>query len=627
MPHTIDIYRKNEDVPYVTIKPDDGSTQNKAIMGDNFLSLEFEVSFQIKFRIDDNCTVFGEFYQLRELPSETKLTKYRYRYSLKMYSLAAELSKVKFLFLGDTNALREPEFSLMGNAQTFLNLLIQNAGRALSGWGLGQVISTDYKNLTFSNDDCLSALAKIAEAFQTEWWIEGKVIHLTKISTDTGIVLRQGQSKGLYDILRSPISGTSIVTRLYPYGGEKNLPSDYGSKKLRLTVLSDKSITGVTCTISPSGTPGVDQFNFSWTIPASPDVTSIMVKYRASGSTSAFINLGTVAASSPGWSISMITGTYDFIFISQPYNITTQMVTVGPSGLSTPAVTGFPNPYIECNTGLHGVIEQVQVFDDIFPRRLGSVTAVDATDFYKFFDANINFNVNSQLLPGLSAKVVFNTGQLAGYQFEINNFNNSTKEFKILKNKDETALEIPSATLKPAIGDKYVLVDIRMPDSYIAAAENELLSKANDLLVQASQPQYSYSVNIDPVYTRRFNLTYRIGDLIWIEDAELEVNGKIRIVNTARNIVKEELYQITLSDIVVQGKLTQINSSISTNQQGLSNLQSQVQNSAINNNKVIGDLQFQQGTAVMPDIPTTSTMTGFENVVREISTGKLYRKI
>jgi hypothetical protein len=619
--HVIQIFR--DGALLANVKPDANSSQTKAVMGENSVQVVFELSSNIKFKIGDSATIFGELYKVAEAPVVTKSSKFNFNYTLKLKAEGDDLSKVQFLFLGSDNTLKESEFSVMGNAATFMDLIRQNANRVLVGWTIGQVIPTDYKNLTFSKDNCLSALAKIADAFQTEWWIEGTTIHLTKRSRDTGITFKQGRGKGLYEIQQQPTSGSSIITRLYPWGGDKNLPSEYGSQRLRLTVLGVYSVKNLTLVVT-TALSGHSIFTFSWDAPTAPGCTGIVVQWRLSGSTVAWQS-ATVPPTA-GISVNLPAGIYDWQFTSQPFGVASDIVTLGATHL-TPMLTGFPQPYIENNVDEYGVIEFTEVFDDIYPHRTGVVSAVDATSEFLFTDAALDFDVNAQLLPGLKPKVVFNTGQLSGYSFEVQSYNNTTKQFKLLKNAEETTLDIPSPTLRPGIGDKYVLVDMKMPQVYITAAENELLQKATDLLAKISQPQYTYNITLDPVFIRSHNYEIKIGDEVWVTDSDLQINKKIRVINTVRNIVNEEQYQLTLSDSVTQGTISQINNNISVTQQGLSNLSNQVQNSAIFNGKVIGDLKFEQGTAVMPDMPSTPTTTGFEPVYREIATGKLFKKV
>lgn len=610
----IEIYRAGS--LFVKVKPKDSSAQIKAIMGDNYLSLDFELSSYVDFGLNDYTDVFGETYVIATPPTVRKEGKFNWHYTLRMDSEASDLAKVQYLFLGPSNDLREPDFPLTGNAQTFMDLLLQNAGRILSGWSLGEVISTDFKNIVFKNDSCLSALSKIAEAFGTEWWVLGKKIYLTKKSQDTGLTFKHGRAKGLYEILRTVDPNNSIITRLYPYGSEKNLPSDYGSKKLRLTTLSPFSISNLEAEVFPQP-DGTKLINLTWDDP-DPAVTHLIMKWRKAGSSGAWSS--TTVPPSGGTSIGgLASGPYDFVFISQPQGITTMQITI-LSTTTTPLLTGFDFPYLESNVAKYGVIEYTETFDDIYPRRTGEVSAVDATDVFKFNDADIDFDVNTQLLPGLSAKVVFKTGQLAGYTFEVSSFNDTTKEFKILKNKDEAALDAPSTLLKPAIGDKYTLIDISMPLSYIIAAENELLNKANELLSKIAYPQYNYSITLDPVYVRAKQLQFTIGDEIWVVDSDLGIDRKIRVVNTTRNVVNEDEYQLALSDTVSQGTITTINNNISSTQLDLGSLNSAYQNAAINNGKVIGTLKFEQ-------IPETATETGFSHVLIKNGTGELYKKV
>lgn len=526
--HVVDIYRGNS--LYVSIKPDDNSAQVKAIMGENSIKLGFELPYEAKFKINDWCTVFGERYTVVENPPPvTKINKFKYVYTLTMESQASELEKIQYLFYGPLNTLTIPEFSLTGNAQTFIDLLLQNTERYLfiltaNGWTYGidttpwtapEVLKTDYKTITFQTDNCLSALSKIADAFGTEWWVIGKKIFLTKVVNDTGITLKHGMQKGLYEIARQAADSSRIVTSVYAYGGKTNIPSDYdsnGTGRLRLNS-------------------------------AYPSLPSVIGK----------------------------------------------------------------------NHNLYGLIEAIVVFEDIFPKRTGKVTSVDAIDFYKFTDSTMDFDLNANILPGLSRKVVFNTGQLSGYTFEIQSYDNGTKTIQILKNKDETTIDVPSASLKPAIGDEYVFVDIKLPDQYIIDAEARLLTAAVDYLNENAEPKYSFTISLDPTFVRNRGYGFSIGDLIWIFDSDLDVNKKIRVVNTSRNIVEEDKYNLTLSDIVPQGTIQAIQQSISSTQQSVSQIGSQLQNGALFNGQMV--------------IPETTDVTGMSPLYIHNTTDKIYKKV
>lgn len=78
------------------------------------------------------------------------------------------------------------------------------------------------------------------------------------------------------------------------------------------------------------------------------------------------------------------------------------------------------------------------------------------------------------LLNGVSAKVHFNTGNLAGYEFEIHAYDHATHTFTLKKITDNRDMSFPSETSSAfqfGIGDEYVLIDIALPQSYIDEAE------------------------------------------------------------------------------------------------------------------------------------------------------------
>ena len=197
----------------------------------------------------------------------------------------------------------------------------------------------------------------------------------------------------------------------------------------------------------------------------------------------------------------------------------------------------------------------------------------------------------------------------------------------ILLNKDERAIEVPSALMKPAIGDEYVLVDIIMPPSYIEAAEAALTTAAARLLQQISVPQQKYSIVFDPTFLKRKNQFPVIGDMIWITDESFEIERKIRVTSTTRNIVNEWELSVELADTITYGRIDVIVNTQNANSRDIVDLEKFLQNFSTMNNNVIGDLNIKQGTAKMPDAPTTSSMSGFSELVIHNITGEIFKKV
>lgn len=216
----------------------------------------------------------------------------------------------------------------------------------------------------------------------------------------------------------------------------------------------------------------------------------------------------------------------------------------------------FPN-YIEGNVAKYGLREHIEIFEDIYPHRVGTVTSVDANNIMKFSDSAIDFDLNERdqdgntiiLMPNLSAKVVFQTGQLAGYRFEIaeNGYNSTEKSFIILKNQDEKDLELPSENLKPAVGDTYILEDIQMPAAYVSAAETKLRSSAIFFLNVNSSPRKEYKVVLDPLFLKRENLAFDLGRRVTITAPDFGLLGTSRITSITTNLIDRYDCQITVS--------------------------------------------------------------------------------
>lgn len=224
-----------------------------------------------------------------------------------------------------------------------------------------------------------------------------------------------------------------------------------------------------------------------------------------------------------------------------------------------------PNSYIENTDAIErfGIYEAVKVFDDIYPRRNGKVTSINTDSPYKFSDSSMDFDLNEKengntkyLIAGTAAKIHFNTGSLAGYEFELHAYDNSTKEFHIIKFADENGYEFPSKDndiFRVAPGDEYVILDIQMPQVYIDNAENELLQKANEYLADKLEPNVQYSMDIDTLYLQRqlndtVNEFFKVGDFIKVIDEDFGINRYIRIKSIERDLRNPFDYKLVLSD-------------------------------------------------------------------------------
>jgi len=222
--------------------------------------------------------------------------------------------------------------------------------------------------------------------------------------------------------------------------------------------------------------------------------------------------------------------------------------------------------YIEDATALatFGMIEAVKTFEEIFPHRTGTVTSLGDT-IYKFVDSGMDFDLNAvdggtgdtlYLMNGTSAKIHFNTGALAGYEFELSSYDHTTRTFTIKRLKDERDQEFPdpdSAAFQIAPGDEYVLIDIYLPASYVTAAEAELLAAAETYLAENCQPRVQYGLTFDEIHLARYAEgaaeLFAPGDNIHVRDTDIGVDKLIRVRSLVRDLMADYRYALELSDV------------------------------------------------------------------------------
>jgi hypothetical protein len=142
----------------------------------------------------------------------------------------------------------------------------------------------------------------------------------------------------------------------------------------------------------------------------------------------------------------------------------------------------------------------------VYPKRVGTVTQVfevdDAQGFYDFTDTFIpdTLDFSKMVIPGETMSVVFQTGQLAGLEFEVKYVHNERK-FKLVPNTSN-GLTYPQGSIIPEAGDKYGVFHMNLPPEYIDSAEIEARNEAVKFLYENSQPKYTYSWQLDGIFSK-----------------------------------------------------------------------------------------------------------------------------
>ena len=195
-------------------------------------------------------------------------------------------------------------------------------------------------------------------------------------------------------------------------------------------------------------------------------------------------------------------------------------------------------PYIDAYPGMaaHEVVEAVVVFDDIFPRRIGTISDVRTVDravtgesgeqvdtfkAYQYRDSGFSFK-EDYVLPGKELRVIFQSGKLNGLDFAVQfnpeNADPAEQLWEIVANEDYGRL-LPDETIKPEDGDTYLLYgfDIQLvSDQYTPEAEQELKERTEKYVKKTMVDDGTYAttlrnswVSADPL-RRTFDVGQRI---------------------------------------------------------------------------------------------------------------------
>lgn len=228
--------------------------------------------------------------------------------------------------------------------------------------------------------------------------------------------------------------------------------------------------------------------------------------------------------------------------------------------LMLPVGTSYVDAYE--NMAEEEAVEDVVVFDDIYPRRVGTMSGVTTKQYtdktenedgtttsevwnaYRFKDS-INFS-KDYVISGQDLKIKFESGLLNGLEFGVtfnpdgkpekkdNAWNPEAQIWEIVRNSDY-GVNLPNDTLKPANGDTFVLSGFDtafVSDQYLPAAEQELKERTE---------AYVAKTKIDPsTYDNKMmsgGTLYEVGDRVNLINPGYFENGRVsRIIGFEYNL-------------------------------------------------------------------------------------------
>ena len=228
---------------YIDVLPTDESYRYRSIMGEHTLNIYFALSTYTDIPTGAWCEFQGERYTLNQPAKVVKHNSRHFEYTLTMDSEGANLKNYKFRNPNDKTL----KFPFTAFPRYHIQILVDCLNMIDSGWQVGTTIEANEKLISYNHNNCLEALDMIAKAFETEYEIIGKTIHLHKVEyfKNNPLPLQYGKGKGF----KTGVSRTieqSRITRLYVQGGDRNIDrSKYGNKELLLPKSQEYVYEGV----------------------------------------------------------------------------------------------------------------------------------------------------------------------------------------------------------------------------------------------------------------------------------------------------------------------------------------------------------------------------------------------
>lgn len=199
---------------------------------------------------------------------------------------------------------------------------------------------------------------------------------------------------------------------------------------------------------------------------------------------------------------------------------------------------------------------------NIYPQRVGVVSSVVVTPNgnYDIVDKDNPVDYSQYRIAGEKATITFQTGRLAGRTFDIAQdkdvlkYDHATKRFQLVS-VEEDGMKLPEPKVfYPAVGDKYAVFGVRLPDEYITKAETELLGASVRYFHEALQPKVTYKAELDGLYAQKnwgaLAPKLAIGAYVRLVDTSLDIDDHVRITAIRTKLSQQYKPQITLSNEV-----------------------------------------------------------------------------
>lgn len=522
-------------------------------MGKCFVSATINSPVPIDFSIGDYIEYRNERFEINYDPSTLKKSAVRtndesFIYeNVKFNSLSDELTRCDFLdYVKNDNNIHFtslPKFSFYASSiQDLADRIQVNLDRIYTGekkWTIEvhpEYVSKTDVNISVDNIKVWNALALVNSQFKANFIIRGRVVTIGTAGIAVDNVFMYGKGRGLYEIQRTAESDQQIITRLRAYGSTRNLPNRYYNKL--------------------SGGGG----NY---LPDNMAVMNLMLPGFPEKTLDPYIDSKNIEE------LGIREGTVFFDGSDDEHpEIYPSMEGMTAEDLKE---AGVP---VQAEGNLDEVVSAEQISDNGQPDEDGEIGKGTFTITVK----DIGFDINDYLTAS-TATISMKSGTCGGREFEIVECKKSGNNYVLTCNRAQDGslnLYFPYKDYNIQPGDKFVLLNIEMPDVYIKAASQRLLDAAKEYLSKNDYVRYSYEPKVDDIYMARqhdeaietggisIHDTIKEGDIFLFNDTDLGIDGSITIdsltIKEGESIIPQ--YEIVLREEKVVGTIQKIQNQI-----------------------------------------------------------------
>lgn len=237
-------------------------------------------------------------------------------------------------------------------------------------------------------------------------------------------------------------------------------------------------------------------------------------------------------------------------------------------------------PYIDATENLsqYDIVEQVVFLDDIYPKNEEVVTDVQtrvitadgaSTTIYRIYCSGTAFTPQDRI-EGEKLGATFTSGSLQGREFELNIlgvFTNFEKGFEIIAQHENTGgddeIYIPNEYLHPAVGDKFILTGVELPEQNVSTAEINLMFKGQEIAALRSKDTNTYECPTNPVYCTHNDKNYEIGQKVLLVASPFGDSGRdSRVIGYEKTLYDEYQATYTIGENVKKPRYVQLEGAI-----------------------------------------------------------------